>query len=164
MLKRVLGVPKIKQTCDILCYVFDEVVGQTKEMLLISLSAIIQAKINILYHMRESNRNICKELQFWSNNKTFEEVCDDIGTKEEIHKLTRHHEKYHSRDIYLSSEELQEVEEAWLCDVTQEVYMTEIQLRRIVERNAMEGSEQQSDGDERMMKDGENIASSLRRL
>ncbi len=36
--------------------------------------------------------------------------------------------------------------------------MTEIQLRRIVERNAMEGSEQQSDGDERMMKDGNNIS------
>ncbi len=75
-------------------------------MLLISLSAIIDSRINILYHMRESNRNTCRELQFGPNNKTFEEVCDDVGMKEEIHKLTRHHEKYHPRDIYLSSRKL----------------------------------------------------------
>ncbi len=37
--------------------------------------------------------------------------------------------------------------------------MTEIQLRRIVDRNAQEGIDQQSDGDERMTKeDGENIS------
>ncbi len=39
-----------------------------------------------------------------------------------------------------------------------ETYKTEIQLRRIVDRNAQEGREQQSDGDERMVKDGENIS------
>jgi hypothetical protein len=36
--------------------------------------------------------------------------------------------------------------------------MTEIQLRRIVDRNAMEGVDQQSDGDERIVKDGLNIS------
>jgi hypothetical protein len=36
-----------------------------------------------------------------------------------------------------------------------ETYMTEMQLRRTVDRNAQEGSEQQSDG---MVKDGENIS------
>ena len=36
--------------------------------------------------------------------------------------------------------------------------MTEIQLRRIVDRTAQEASEQQSDGDERMVKDGEDIS------
>ncbi len=35
--------------------------------------------------------------------------------------------------------------------------MTEIQLRRIVDRNAMESINQQSDGDEQMVKDGHNI-------
>ncbi len=43
--------------CKLMCYVFDEEVGQTKEMLLIYLSAIIASKINILYHMSESNKN-----------------------------------------------------------------------------------------------------------
>ena len=36
--------------------------------------------------------------------------------------------------------------------------MTEIQLRRIVDRTAQEASEQQSDGDERMVKDGKDIS------
>jgi hypothetical protein len=36
--------------------------------------------------------------------------------------------------------------------------MTEIQLRRIDDRTAQEASEQQSDGDERMVKDGEDIS------
>ena len=77
MLKEV-GILQIKRSgkadCDILCYVFNEVVGQTEEMLLISLSSIIEARINILYHMQESNRNECRDLQFWPNNKSFEEV------------------------------------------------------------------------------------------
>ena len=59
MLKKV-GTLKIKrpgnESCELLCYVFDEIIGQTEEMLLISLSAIIDAKINILYHMKESNK------------------------------------------------------------------------------------------------------------
>ncbi len=62
------------------------------------------------------------------------------------------------RDMYLSSKEYEEVEIEHLITLVEEVYMTEIQLRRIVDRNAQEGSEQQSDGDERMVKDGENIS------
>ena len=79
-----VGVLKIKwpgnESCELLCYVFDEDIGRTEEMLfLISLSAIIDAKINILYHMKESNRNACKDLRFWPNNKTFEEICNDVS-------------------------------------------------------------------------------------
>ncbi len=85
MLKEV-GILQIKKAgnadCEILCYVFNEVVGQTKEMLLISLSSIINVKINILYHMQESHRNNCRDLQFWSNNKSFEEICKDVSIKE----------------------------------------------------------------------------------
>ncbi len=48
-----VGILRIKQPqdkhCDLLCYVFNEVIGQTEEMLLISMSAIIEAKINILH-------------------------------------------------------------------------------------------------------------------
>ena len=42
--------------------------------------------------------------------------------------------------------------------IIEEAYMTEIQLRRIVDRTAQEASEQQSDGDERMVKDGEDVS------
>jgi hypothetical protein len=44
-----IGVLRIKQPnnehCELLCYVFNETIGETKEMLLISMSAIIEAKI-----------------------------------------------------------------------------------------------------------------------
>ena len=161
MLQKV-GVLKIKrpgnESCELLCYVFDEAIGQTEEMLLISLSAIIDAKINILYHMKESNRNACKDLRFWPNNKTFEEICNDVSMEKKIQSVIKHHEKIQSRDMYLSSNEYEEVEVEHLITLVEEMYMTEIQLRRIVDRNAQEGSEQQSDGDERMVKDGENIS------
>ena len=87
-----IGILKIKQPqenhCNLLCYVFNEVIGQTEEMLLISMSAIIQAKINILHHMGKSNKEECDELQFWPNNKTFEEVCEDISVSDEVRQHT----------------------------------------------------------------------------
>jgi hypothetical protein len=81
-----------------------------------------------------------------------------VSIKEEVHKIIRHREKQHPRDIYLSADEYAEVDKDHIQDAVYETYMTEIQLRRIVDRNAQEGSEQQSDGDERMVKDGENIS------
>ena len=42
--------------------------------------------------------------------------------------------------------------------VVEEVYMTEIQLRRIVDRTTKEQQSQQSDGDETMTKNGETIS------
>ena len=87
------------ECCEIMCYVFNEVVGQTEEMLLISLSAIIDANINILlYHMKETNKNTCQDLQFWPDNKIFEEVCNDISIEEEFYKIIRHREKQHPRE------------------------------------------------------------------
>ena len=108
MLKKV-GVLKIKRpgnvSCELLCYVFDEAIGRTEEMLLISLSAIIDAKINILYHMKESNKHECKDLRFWPNDKTFEEICNDVSMEKKIQSVIQHHEKIQSRDMYLSSNE-----------------------------------------------------------
>ncbi len=67
MLNKV-GILRIKQPQDkhrdLLCYVFNEVIGQTEEMLLISMSAIIEAKINILHHMSKSNKDECADLTF----------------------------------------------------------------------------------------------------
>ncbi len=142
MLKEV-GILKIKrpdnENCELLCYVFNEVVGQTEEMLLISLSAIVDVKINILYHMKESNRNTCRDLQFWPNNKSFDEVCNDVSKEEEMQEMVRNHKRYHPRDLYLSSDEFEEVEKGKHSLVMKQAYMMEIQLRRIVDRNAQEG-------------------------
>ena len=167
-----VGRLRIKQTqikhCDLLCYVFDEAIGQTEEMLLISMSAIIHSKINILHHMGKSNREECDDLQFWPDGKSFEEVCKDVLVSKEMHRVLKHKGNIHPRDVYLSSDEYEEVDKAQLVNllighietgttIIEEAYMTEIQLRRIVERTAQEAGEQQSDGDERMDKDGENI-------
>ena len=168
-----VGILRIKQPqdkhCDLLCYVFNEAIGQTEEMLLISMSAIIQAKINILHHMSKSNNDECTDLQFWPDNKSFDEVCMDMTVSDKVHKVLKHKGNIHPRDIYLSADEYEEVESDklvnWLIGhietgttVIEEAYMTEIQLRRIVDRTAQEASEQQSDGDERMVKDGEDIS------
>ncbi len=73
--------------------------------------------------------------------------------------------------MYLSSDEYEEVDGTQLVNllighietgtsIIEEVYMTEIQLRRIVDRTSQEATEQQSDGDERTA----NIAKSIRSL
>ncbi len=119
--------------------------------------------------MRKSNKDECADLQFWPDNKSFDEVCIDMTVSDEVHKVLRHKGNIHPRDIYLSADEFEEVESDKLVNllighietgttVIEEVYMTEIQLRRIVVRTAQEASEQQSDGDETMVKDGENIS------
>ncbi len=89
--------------------------------------------------------------------------------RDKVHKVLRHKGGVHPRDLYLSGDDYEELNKEQLVNllighiktgttVIEEAYMTEIQLRRIVERNAEEGSEQQSDGDERMTKDGKNIS------
>ena len=168
-----VGIIKIKQPdnkhCKLMCYVFDEEVGQTKEMLLISLSAIIASKINILYHMSDSNKNQCHDLKFWPNNKSFEEVCEDVTVDNEINYVFKAINKINSRDLYLSSDNYEEVQKDQLINllinhietgttVIEEAYMTEIQLRRIIDRTSSDTGDQQSDGDERMTKDGEDIS------
>ena len=97
-----VGRLRIKQTqnkhCDLLCYVFDEAIGQTEEMLLISMSAIIHARINILHHMGKSNKDECDDLQFWPDGKSFEEVCEDVLVSNEVHKVLKHKSNIHPRD------------------------------------------------------------------
>ncbi len=81
----------------------------------------------------------------------------------------KHKGSLHPRDMYLSSDEYEEVNGAQLVNllighietgtsIIEEAYKTEIQLRRIVDRTSQEASEQQSDGDERMVKDGEDVS------
>jgi hypothetical protein len=109
--------------------------------------------------MKESNKNTCRGLQFWPSNRSFEEVCNDVSIESGMLAVVRNHKRSHPRDLYLSSDEFEEVEKERHFYVVEQTYMTEIQLRRIVDRNAQEGIDQQSvDGDERMTKDGENIS------
>jgi hypothetical protein len=93
----------------------------------------------------------------------------NIAVSDEVQKVLRRKGSIHPRDEYLSADKFEEVEGEELINllighietgttIIEEAYMTEIQLLRIVDRTAQEASEQQSDGDERMMKDGEDIS------
>ncbi len=116
-----VGIIKIKQPdnkhCKLMCYVFDEEVGQTKEMLLISLSAVIASKINILYHMSNLNKNECHDLKFWPNNKTFEEVCKNVTVDEEINQVFKTDTHVNPRNLYLSTDNFEEAEKGQLIDL-----------------------------------------------
>ncbi len=117
-----VGILRIKQPqnnhCDLSCYVFDEaIVGQTEEMLLVSMSAIIHAKINILHHMGASNQDAWNDSQFWPNSKSFDEVCKDVLVSDEVHKVLKCKGNIHPRDMYLSSDEYEEVKKAQLVNL-----------------------------------------------
>ena len=73
--------------------------------------------------------------------------------REKVHKVLRHKGGVHPRGLYLSSDDYEDLNKEQLVNllighietettVIEEAYMTEIQLRRIIERNAEEGSEQ----------------------
>ncbi len=59
-------------------------------MLLVSMSAIIHAKINILHHMGTSNQDEWDDLQFWPNSKSFDEVCKDVLVSDEVYKVLKY--------------------------------------------------------------------------
>ena len=87
----------------------------------------------------------------------------------EINHVFKAITKINPRDLYLSSDNYEEVQKDQLVNllinhietgttVIEEAYMTEIQLRRIIDRTSSDTGDQQSDGDERMIKDGEDIS------
>jgi hypothetical protein len=103
--------------------------------------------------MGKSNKDECTDLQFWLDNKTFDEVCMNVAVSDEVQKVLRRKGSVHPRDEYLSADEFEEVEGKELINllighietgttIIEEAYMTEIQLRRIVDRTAQEASEQ----------------------
>jgi hypothetical protein len=156
------------------CYVFDSPLGPTEKILLLSLQSVIEASINIIHHMDLSIKGKIGPLRFWPDNKTLEQICKEISSidlKPTLHQRTtrQEHEALDFTEINECSEWEQLEEEKDLVNlviqyletsnvVVEEVYMTEIQLRRIVDRTAKEQQAHQSDGDETMTKDGKMIS------
>ena len=75
--------------------------------------------------MKESNKDACRNLKFWPNNKSFEEVYNDVSMEREMQEIVNKHKGYHPRDIYLSSDEFEEVEKERHIVVMEQAYMTE---------------------------------------
>ena len=145
--------------------------GPTSKILLLSLQSVIEASINIIHHMSLSNKGECGALTFWPHNKTLEQICNDIAAIDlkpilfrQTRSLTQESLSFTGTDDSIEWEQ-QEQEEDLVNTAIQyleapnmmveEVYMTEIQLRRIVDRTS---KEQQSDGDETMVRDGKTIS------
>jgi hypothetical protein len=156
------------------CYVFDSPLGPTEKILLLSLQSVIESSINIIHHMNLSIKGKRGPLRFWPDNKTLEQICRDIASidlKPTLHRRLKRQERetFDFTEIEECSEWEQMDEEQGLVNlaiqyletpdlVVEEVYMTEIQLRRIVDRTAKEQQAYQSDGDETMTKNGKKIS------
>jgi hypothetical protein len=76
----------------------------------------------------------------------------DVSVSDEVHKVLRYKGDIHPRDMCLSHDEYEEVEKAQLVNllighietgttIIEEAYMTEVQLRRVIDRTAQEAGE-----------------------
>jgi hypothetical protein len=111
----------------------------------------------------------CTALKFSPKGMSFDEARKDITVDDNIKRIFKQRKDKHPRDIYMSTDEYDEVTGQDMVNlaiyhteggntVVEEAYMTEIQLRSIVERTAKDEVGQLSDGDEIMVKDGERIS------
>jgi hypothetical protein len=127
-----------------LCYVFDTPVGQSKQLLLLGMSAIKLSGIDINYHIDES----------------FEGKCSPLKFKEELKPTGETHSRAETYYYEVSKGD------ATPCDIYRNttlydecnniVLMTEIQLKNVVDHLGKE-SVTGTDGDEFTIKDGVRI-------
>ncbi len=141
-------------------------------MILLGLQTVMQVGTNVLAHMQDSVNGNCTVLKFWPKGVSFDEALKDITVDDNIKRIFKQRKsKYPTRDIYMSTDEYDhEVTGQNMVNlainhielgntvVEEAYYMTEIQLRRVVERTAKDEVGQLSDGDEIMVKDGERIS------
>jgi hypothetical protein len=130
---------------------------------------MMKANINILQHMKDSLEGNCTQLSFWPQGKTFDEALRELSSDDKIKRVFKIKSLVSPRDVYISTDEYDEVTGEDLVNLSinhvetgstimEEAYMTEIQLKRIVDRTNQEQGNQLSDGDEIMIKDRVGIS------
>ncbi len=128
-----------------LCYVFDTPVGHTKQLLLLSMSAIKLSNIDINFHIDESFEGRCSPLRFKDDSQSASET--HLRAETYHYKIDRGEqnpcEVYRNTTLYDKQESI--------------VLMTEIQLKNIVERLGKD-TVTGTDGDEFTIKDGIRIS------
>ena len=134
-----------------LCYVFDTPVGNTNEILLLGLKTIVEADIDIRYHMKLSVQGLSKMVRF------VEDTPDNKSNKSSI-KHGRVEVLHYKTEVVLNHGCSSAVERyrrtTYFDECENTILMTEIQLKNIVERLQMEEKDTKTDGDETMVKDG----------
>jgi hypothetical protein len=129
-----------------LCYVFDSPVGNTSEILLLGLRTIVDADIDIRYHMKLSVEGISKMVRFIEHESASSgehyhiELSNDNIVDAKLSGEETTTELYRETDLYEHYENV--------------ALMTEIQLKNIVERLKSDEKETKTDGDETMVKNG----------
>ncbi len=84
----------------LLCYVFDEPVGNTELLLLISMSAINKAKTDVQYHIEHSCEGRCKPLRFVNGNKEELLLADTLDYFENMKENERIAVCYNGHPLY----------------------------------------------------------------
>jgi hypothetical protein len=129
-----------------LCYVFDSPVGNTSEILLLGLRTIVDADIDIRYHIKLSVEGISRMVRFIEQESALSgelyhvELSDNNIVDTKLSGLEAATELYRATDLYEHYENV--------------ALMTEIQLKNIVERLKSDEKETKTDGDETMVKNG----------
>ena len=138
-----------------LCYVFDTPVGNTNEILLLGLKTIVEADIDIRYHMKLSVQGVSKMVRF------VEDVKDtplSSSPKKSSIKHGRVEVLHYKIEVVPEPGRSSAVERyrrtTYFDECENTILMTEIQLKNIVERLQMEEKDTKTDGDETMVKDG----------
>jgi len=126
----------------LLCYVFEEAVGNTERLLLISMSAINKAKFDIQYHIEHSCAGRCMPLKFL-------EECGEGLLLEDTLDYCNNMKGNCPIGLYQESILYEKLTGALL--------MTEIQLKNIVDRMGSD-PDTKTDGDETTIKDGNKIS------
>ena len=145
------------------------ILGDIEKIVLLGLHTVVKANINILQHMKNSLEGKCMPLTFWPQGRSFDEALQDLSTEDEVKRIFKLRKPINPREVYLSTDEYDEVTGKDLVNLTinhietggsviEEAYMTEIQLRRIVDRTNQAEDSQLSDGDELMIKNGASIS------
>ncbi len=129
-----------------MCYVFDSPVGNTSEILLLGLRTIVDADIDIRYHIKLSVEGISRMVRFIEQESALSgelyhvELSDNNIVDTKLSGLEAATELYRATDLYEHYENV--------------ALMTEIQLKNIVERLKSDEKETKTDGDETMVKNG----------
>ena len=128
-----------------LCYVFDTPVGHSKQLLLLSMSAIKLSNIDINFHIDESFEGRCSPLRF----KDKSQLTSDTHVRAETYHYKIDRGELTPCDVYRNTTLYDKHENI--------VFMTEIELKNIVERLGKD-TVTGTDGDEFTVKDGNRIS------
>ena len=135
------GIIPHNRIIKLLCYAFDEAVGNLEQLLLLSMYAIKKAKIDVQFHIDHSCEGRCMPLHFLQGDEG-EVFVSDI--------------RNHPDDKVCCPRRLYE-ESILLKGLTSALLMTEIQLKNIVDRMGAD-PDTKTDGDETTIKNGVRIS------